>query len=106
MQELEYPHGYLEKIKEQGVVEVARKKSQEALAALAPEALIALRELLDDPDPKVRFSAIKYILDKNVPTPLGQRTDEATVAVTESVSEDVREIREKLEAEYLKQRKD
>lgn len=79
-------------------IEVARKQTAAGVAAAQPKVLAVLYEQLDHEDPHVAFRAAKLLLDKHLPSPLGERVIDADAKLEgeEVVTEDVREMREQV----------
>lgn len=105
MRDVEMPTGYLEKVREQSVVERTRAATAEAVAACMPRVLARLMEHVDSDDEGISLKACLALLNKNLPAPLAERV--VTMdrdADGEVVTEDVRELREKLFLEMQKER--
>lgn len=93
--------------RKQNAVEVARKQTAAAVAACMPRVLSRLMEHVESDDETVSLRACIALLNKQLPTPSPERVvSDGEMVDGEVVPEDVREIREKLEAEMLKQRRD
>lgn len=86
-------------------LDITRQKTAEAIAAVMPRILARLLELSDSNDEAVAARVCIALLNKQLPSPLAERPLPTEREIDgEVVTEDVREIRAKIEAEHLKQK--
>lgn len=102
MREFDHPPGLveaqIERFKKKTEIEVARRQTGEAIAGTMPTVLRKLMEIAATDGHPDQFKALKLLLDKNYPTPLGERVIEGDARLDgeEVVTEDVREMREQV----------
>lgn len=96
---------YSPKQERQTAIELARKQVAEAVAATMPTVLSKMLEIAETDGHPHQFQALKWLGDKHIPNPAPERVVSTEVVEGETVSEDVREIREKLFSEWEKGKK-